>query len=79
MSGWAPDCLGCGQEKGHRHLRLSNCILLSCPGGPQAERMRDTLPLSTGRPSLPEVPSQAQACTEGKGSIQAWEVIDRAH
>lgn len=42
MSGWAPDCLGCGQEKGHGHLRLlSNCILLSCPGGPQAERMRD--------------------------------------
>lgn len=39
VSPWAPGCPVPGQEKGHRHPRVSNCILLSCQGDPLVERI----------------------------------------
>lgn len=43
MPGWAPSCLRHSQEKGHRPLRVSNYIPLSCQGDPPAERIEGPL------------------------------------
>lgn len=74
--GWAPGCPVHGQQGGHKHLRASNCILLSCQETHGQEGYRDPSHPSPGRFSLLET---LHAHRPVRGRAARPEVTDMTH